>query len=330
MLGSIEAKTTGSPRRSQQARKVNNQVTSKYLPQDGVKVVGITAGVKPNKEYGGRRGFRIRVRIHPEEFSGDLPEKVDDIPIIKKHVREPPGYGDSCQKYSDDPNSPEGGTYMELDNGDWGSLGATVTYNDTKGYLTAAHIWDTCPSGISGDKVYHNGYQLGVASEWNGDEDWLFIDFDSNNLSMDSHVWDSSDDKSIPYNGYVTESGIADLIDSGKTVFQQGTTSGTEDGAVLEMNMTSGWDCVDWNGYGVESGYASGTYFGDGDSGGPVYEPRYFSNTEYAYLINLGCKKVSDCASSVDCNGVSNEVCERTRGTGYYHITNNHPIDLWL
>jgi len=312
---------------SQKVNRITDQIRAQYMPKKGVKTVG---KVTSSEKFAGKQGFQVRAEIHPNEFKGKIPSSVEGVPVSVKETKQPPSYGSCGTTTSDNPDNIASGTTVERDSDcrtSFGSLGAPVEYNNVTGMLTAAHIWGDCPSGVGGNPAYHDSDYFGEVHTWNSDEDWLVIEGNSTE-SVSGDIWDPDNQERVPINGYVTSDGIDDLNSSNETIFKVGVTSGKENGFVDGNRISSGWDCVDFNGYGVECEIP----FADGDSGGPVYETRTFNNDKYAYMITISQHQPCCYTGSISCHptcpNVDLDVYDTLRGTGWYHITNNHPVSL--
>ena len=128
---------------------------------------------------------------------------------------------------------------------------------------------------------------------------------------------------------------MGDLVSSDSaTVYNRGITTGTTAGTVRDMDVQKGWTSyVNYSGFGVRSGRDSGTYAGTGDSGGAVYEERWFDGTKYAYLVHLQSEGENDIGLDKSCDpcgysSLSQDLFRTGVGTAFYHIFNNHDPSL--
>lgn len=311
------------------AERVNDAAQSDWMSEPGIKTIGLS---RSEQRYGGKPGFRIRVGV-TDEFEGRLPESREGIPV--EVVRESPVDYGGCG-VTKDTNDIPGGVSMETsdDDGDcdqsFGTLGCKVSKDGSDYMMTACHIYgggqDPCPSGISGgESAYHMGDYFGEVAEWDEEEDWLLLDTDDYE-TFDDQIWDPGAGERVDMVAWFTEAGVADLISTDELVRKIGVTLGREWGYVEQKSISSGWDCVDWDGEGVEVDID----FAQGDSGGPVWDKGDDGN---GIMITHSCQLSGTKIDETDCHPISgcsstSKVEDSLRGTAFYHLNDKYGIQV--
>jgi len=174
----------------QRARQIRHEVGPQLMAKQGVKEISLRPTPEARSRFGGRSGFQIHVGFHPDEFKGTLPDEVEGIKVSSEEVFKGQQFLACDSPYGGDTSSIPGGTACEVEGGSFGSLACTAEVDGNDGYLTAAHLWDVCPSGITGDDAEYDCTDFGEVYQWHDAEDWLFIEHTNTSISLDPTIWD--------------------------------------------------------------------------------------------------------------------------------------------
>lgn len=314
------------------AEKINDEMQAERMSQKGVMKVSLTSS---EETYGGKSGFKIEVGVKSDIFEGTIPDSKDGIPVETVEAT-PISYG-SCG-ITLDTNDIPGAVAIENeddDDGDcsmsFGSTGFKVSYEKEHYMLTAAHIYgggsDPCPSGIqTNDSAFHHGDYFGNVNHWTEEEDWLLIST-NHDETFDDKLWDPDQQKRVDAVAWYTDTGVANLISDNTEIYKCGITLGKESGQVTDKSISSGWDCVDWDGEGVETD----TDFAEGDSGGPVWSD---DNNDDAVIVTHNCQLAGDdigtasCHPIGDCSASNLNIEDALRGTAFYHLHDKYGMQV--
>lgn len=230
-------------------------------------VVSVNVGIG-DRTVAGRVVTAVEVEVDSESFSGELPDERNGVEV--RRAEKPIGASGGC--YNDgDFNNMHGGVTAE------GShfQGTSCCRDDNyKQMLTAAHLYDACDRGssIDGDDLDQNGRYAGHVEDYNIDEDWVACDDDSGTVDYTNKI--ETEGSTYPVEGSATNYEF--LISEGTFVYQMGVSTGQRVGQMTAYDVTANVasgdeaECVDLNGRGVRID-ANQQYFGEGDSGGPLY-----------------------------------------------------------
>lgn len=109
--------------------------------------------------------------------------------------------------------------------------------------------------------------------------------------------------------GYVSEDGVDDMTgnEDSRDVYQRSITHCSETGQVDQREDDY---CDDFNRLEL---VRTTTDFGNGDSGGPIYDEAVLDNTSYLYIIHIATQYPSD-------------ACANTYGSAAYEMNNQEDI----
>jgi len=290
--------------------------------------------VPSNKEYGGKKGLQIKVRLRPENQKGDnknkilpeppIPDHIDGIPVVfgEKSDRK-----QGCTNFDTSSNVAGGQVLAWTNGGRYGTAGAPFDYNGSRYMLHCAHVfWDDCNSNIAGrvasvqDENFNNVDDIGEVKFANALADITRID-DSRGGNFRDYIDEGSNN--APLMGHVTKYALQNWVSESAsqrpTVYQMGVTTGRTSGVVNELDYDSTFGCVNHQ----ENGVRTTCRFGQGDSGGPTY---YKTNGD-AYLVSL-TTHYHDVVigGTIGCNDSS--YGEESSGTGAYYINDRWGYDF--
>lgn len=257
-------------------RKVKEQVGERFVDDDGVRSVGITAHGDRIGEY---QRQAVKIDLVGNSISRSIPERANGVPVIVEPNAPPPrrqGH-DSCtnaNEYDGYYSPVKGGVIVEqssdalYDCSGFGTLCCRVEYGGAGNYfLGASHVWGCTSDDHSGADVYQHGGKIGtIKNDWKS-HDAVLIEPDGSR-SFSNDVVDSSD----PIYGYETENEISSMVSSNASVQKRGINSGAGTATLREYKETINscgytvYDCIRYDTWDK----------GNGDSGGP-----YFVNDGY-------------------------------------------------
>lgn len=274
----------------QHVKNVRESLAKEYVGTEGFSTIGITA--HPT-DYGGKRGFQIKLTVDPTSFDEPVPERRENIPVtVSEEAKEYQPADSSCGDTPPDCyenwcfwDNPPGGIPITADN--TGYFGTGCCWVERKGgyyFLTAYHLFDTnfdCSTGGAGVDAYQPDksdalHRAGEVKWYNINADWALIDGDASHTRTDQ-IHDGQSAHEV--NGVICDGCMADLVgcDAG-SVYQLGTTTGRTEGCITEINVTKS-DCPDLDGY----GFTFDAQNGEGDSGGPIF----VDNGSWVYIAGM-------------------------------------------
>jgi hypothetical protein len=261
------------------AKTVNEELQGELLGHPSVRSIGIGRSADT---YGGKRGFDVVVAVSEHGSKSDVPDAIDGVNVRTETQSER-----TLACYNDgDYNQIPGGVTIGGDGGS-GTSCCRVYYDGKYYIMTNAHLFvnddDLCSSPDTvewGDDAYQNGRDLGYLREQDHDLDMALVDHGKQpDWSFENYIAEPDGSKYV-VDGYVSESGVADMISSGKEISKVGVTTGQKRGEILQKDVGNE-SCAGFHSDGVKT--AQNSYHGD--SGGPGY---YFDDsTGYAYMIYL-------------------------------------------
>lgn len=312
----------------QHVEDVLQRVKEKYYSQKGVETI---AQIRGEESFSGKHGFQIRVGIDKEEFKGDLPDSKESVPI-KTIEAMPTGLG-ACQGVDDSIDPVLGGVVVEEEAGtSCGGFGSTFTtvYDkvvNANRMLTAGHLFEACSNDITGEAAEQGGLNFGQVDRYDANADWATITPQDKSITDPSKIREGDGDE-YEVNAWYTDSGISDLISTGETTYQLGTTTGRTSGTVEANNVSDGFDCVNFEGEGVECDITNA----EGDSGGPVYT--YNTDGTKAVLVCMYQMFVNHSGATRSCNpdgpcsDSSLKEAPTLRGYSFDDLNENHDLTL--
>ena len=298
---------------TQHSEQVREELIEQHLDDPGIKSI---ASARWDKRFGGKNGLLVEVEVDPETYKDTLPDSKGGIPV---RTTEAPDLrlGDCC--FHDDYDPVPGGVSVHTANSG-GSAGFRV--NDPDGnerLLTANHLWDTC-SDNTGKTLNQHTDEFGVVDSYDADTDYALVKPTSTE-GIDNEV--IVDGIRYRVSGYKTTSSINDLISSGETCYDTGSTTCTTEGPIKANGLsTPGFDCIDYEGAGIKADIVAG----DGDSGGPIVSLDEFGGTQYAVII--AHFSLYDQDSTVSCHWGSGYKGSPIYGTAFNHLRDNHDLRL--
>lgn len=300
----------------QNARQAKQATVNQYKSHPGVVSV---SRVRSKHRYGGRDGFNIQVGVRPDRARPELPDQVNDIPV--KVVEESRFTPTACE-VTDKVTPVPGGVEINPDQGGFGTTGIKVEQGGSYFMLTAAHLWDNqCSESIRGEACdIEDGSYFGSVDEFDREADYALVTPVGYNADDYIREDDGFAIAQYPVGGYYTSSGVDTLITDGKSARSMGIVSGETSGTVEENGTWQGWDCVNFEYYGV----GIDVHTIDGDSGGPVYR----IEGDYAIMVTINQYGDATGTWSGTCNGASS-LDDNTfaRGTGFYHLHDSYNIN---
>jgi hypothetical protein len=249
------------------AHEVQDRLLERYKANEGVVGAGLEA---TENIVGGKRGFKIIIKLKDSSTGVEVPSAVEGVPIETEIQQERSRLG--C--YNDGPYSTLKGGIICADDPDdiaYATTGPMVKRNSTKYLLSCWHMYDE-DSGdyhcedIDGDPFYHQDTQYGNVVDSGHSNDWALVDVDSSNMT--DGILTSHDNKVHTISAWFTEAGMDSAESDGRKFHRQGVTSGLTSGYIGNTNVdnTGPESCID-------PGYCC-TYTIDsasGDSGGPIF-----------------------------------------------------------
>ena len=290
--------------------------------------------------YGGKTGLQIRLELHQDELTREIPDRIEGVPTtVTEPRRRLPGCCDGCcgtttcdvnRCYYD--KTPGGSVIDSVQNTSegTGTVCSWVEYNGTKYILTAAHLEDggNCDDSQfnSGDPYQQLSRKVGGIYDYDTNADMLLIDNSDGNHDPTDKIRTESDTKTV--NGVLSKSAVSsNLQDDGtcgddeRKVYAQGVTTGKTQGCITAYESTNDDShvCWDYNRQGIEFGPL---YVADGDSGGPVF----VDNGSWVYLV---------CMFSAHLDHYSGDFCggdygSSGEGTAAYHLRNSYHLTFDL
>jgi hypothetical protein len=244
----------------------------------------------------------VEVQIHDDHGTeAEIPEKVNGIPVQTKH-RLPYqdggcNHSDTCYESDYDPIS--GGVRIGSDY-TWGSACCRVEKDGSEYLMGARHVFiddsntqDSCSSNSAdGESAYQNGDYYGFVSEEFPKYDAVLTKLDSAYGNRDS-IGGYIVDQQGSVEGHVTKDGVDAMIadDNSESVEKRGVTHCANTGQVESRETNY---CSNINKKGL---IRSTNDFGDGDSGGPVYDVNTVNLDKHLYIVNIATQYPSS-----DCN----------------------------
>lgn len=298
------------------SRRVRREIEDSYGDREDVVDVKRT---RWEEEFGGKNGLKVTAVVSSEDAKEDIPDEEDGIEIEVVYVVPEKG-PQACQGFTSDIDPAKGGIGCSANEDGTTTLGVEKDSIDADDLLlTAAHLFEgNCSGDIRGNELSQGGDHYGVVEEYDAEEDWAVVvgedwgEDSTGEIKDERGVW--------PVSCWYTRCGIEHLISEEKTVFQMGTTTGQTSGPVGALDSSDGFDCVDFDGNGVEC-YLTNA---EGDSGGPIYT--YDEEVDKAVMICISQMWVGEVWTR-SCRGYTDLVESGTvRGTGFYHIENQHDI----
>lgn len=312
----------------QHVNDVLQSVKEEYFSQKGVETICQVSG---EETYGGKKGFNIRVEIDKDNFEGEIPDSKRGVDINTIESM-PKGLG-ACQGIDDSIDPVLGGVVVEEEAGtSCGGFGSTFTtvYDEVVGadrMLTTGHLFGACSNDINGTAVEQGGRDFGHVDRYDANADWATIAPNNKSMTNTSKIREGDGDE-YEVNAWYTDTGISDLDSSDETVYQLGTTTGRTSGIVEGNNLSDGFNCVNFEGEGVECNITNA----EGDSGGPVYT--YNSDGTKAVLVCMYQMYVNHSGSTRDCNpdgpcaSASLNEAPTMRGYSFDDLEENHNLTL--
>lgn len=266
----------------QREKKVIRSFQSQLSDREGV---GGISSVRSFERFGGQRGLQIKIEIDESKFTGTIPERYDDIPVTVKDIPEQEPLG--C--YNDQNfDSMPGGVFIDGEplGQRFGTSGYTVTYNGSTYMITASHIFGGCGYSDSiniGEPAYQYSREFGDVLGYDENEDWAFVEVDSNSVSLDTSIKPPSTPR-YSVEGYADEWEVAWRVTSSTDSCKlMGITSGLQHNCdTLSKDNNDGPNCWDYSGEGVTTAVPDD--IASGDSGGPVF---FLDSNNNAYVIHL-------------------------------------------
>lgn len=308
--------------------KHSNRSIKKYLEKNGVEG---TLKLVDDKEYGGKRGFKIRVEIDPSKLNSHIPDSVAGVPI--EVVESPETAKANCSGTDGRIDPVIGG--VENHRGDGSNcFEAGTTWmkmsdsNNDSVMMTAAHIWDACSqTDITGDAAGQADVKYGDIKDFDPQTDWASINPTKSITSLSKILEPNGTERQVV--SIVTSSGIDELASTNEPIRQVGLVTGLDEGYVQGSGSNSGDDCIDFDGKGVQCG---GINNAQGDSGGPVYALDENGNAEMIcmYQIILNPEGDLDCDPVGPCDDVVREKSgtQELRGTAAHHISDKFGFNI--
>lgn len=281
-----------------------------------------TALVGQKEEFGGKRGLQIRVQVKDRLRATNIPDRVDDIPVLTEPA--PQSHGPAGCYNNEQESHAAGGELVGWANGGYGTCtGAVWSSSTEKQLLHCAHVfWDDCNDAKYGDivgrKVARMGTEIGEVVEYDRKGDYVLIDNQGYNSTFERHI-EESDYSRPDLIGWVSRSKIDSMASSstGDDVNKVGATHGLNSGEIVASSKSFTFDCFNFHDEGVEAT----TDFANGDSGGPVYIMR---NGD-AYITHVASYRYYDRGTVTTCSGSSASVGNAV-GQAAYYIDNNENV----
>lgn len=288
------------------ARRAKQQITKQHRENSAVKIVSL---IRSKDTFGGKRGFTIKIEVAPNQTSPNVPSQANGIPTkIQDFTERIPQYCTGDDSYDDLP----GGVII----GGGATTGCRVHFDydsdgTSEGFLwTAAHIFgsDVCDYS-SGTTVYQKGDPWGHIKVDNVPNDSVFVRPKSG-YSIDGQINETNESLNVA--GYVSKSGLADMVADGVSVYKTGIRTGTNEGTVIGTGVTDmDRSCVDYEDEGVNID----VYTLQGDSGGPIYD-EVNGNAYMIGITSTGHRPTSYPNCELD------DMLGRVEGPSAYHIAN--------
>lgn len=196
---------------------------------------------------------------------------------------------------------------------DTGSSGTTtwIFYpSDTtnKRMFSAAHVYHACDRGINtvinNDHMEQDGTNWGTPQDGDAEQDWIATK-ENHLLNNYDETVDDEDYGRLPMDGAVANYDF--YVSNSKTVYQQGVETGKTSGTFKNYNVTSNVvsgdpaECVTLEDRGVRV-ESNSEVFGQGDSGGPIYDTFTVDGTRKAAIVGMGSIGYNQ-VSTGDCYG---------------------------
>lgn len=238
---------------------------------DGVGQVGT------DRTVAGKRVTRPVIYTSESASSVSVPSKQDGISIEQRETPDP--RPQSC--YNQDYDNVPGGVQVETGVA-FSAACRVVNSNGDPRLMTCAHGFKQCEGDIEGDELTQSGRLIGGVDDWSVGQDWATVSLDASSPinGFDPRVVDTQRDVL----GYVTKSGLKDLISTGETVYHRGRKTCAQRGQVKEIGIPQA-NCggTSQEGY---AGYARlSTQTEGGDSGGIHYKEYIIDGNKYASAI---------------------------------------------
>lgn len=300
------------------AKTALKQFNEEHFHKQGLHETGLVA---VEKQYGGKRGFKIEVFVDPEKFSGKLPEEQNNVRISVEERPEETNY--LCYNIGTYYEVPGGVNFFDKPtNGPLSTTGYPLRDSSTNEefMLGAAHAFGIC-SVTDGDDTFTLDKQVGRVSRGSVSLDFVLSDFsgadsDPDVVRAENKIYGESGE-SWPIFAYADEQEIADRVSSWFDGYSSmGCTTGRTTGGLGKKNITTD-TCHDFNGEGVR-GSANAA---EGDSGGPCFDIGG-DKAKLLYHVSRGTPNTKIGEIYQDCTGGYAEEYAKHEGPGAYAVFN--------
>jgi len=304
-------------RQKQRAEEVKDQLFDRYRNVPGILGVGLTAG---KSAIGELRYFNVEVIIN--DWTGtetSIPESVEDIPVTTYH-RGPLQDAGGCElnnpRYRNDYDPIPGGVHIESAVVNNSSSCCRVRKDGQEFLMAARHSFidddnnrDSCSTrNILYAEAQQNGNYYGYVVEEYPEYDTVLteLDTDGNRSGLSGAIIGES---GLP-SGHISKDGVDSMISdsNSETVYKQGVNHCEGSGQVesREDNYCSSIIRKELVRTTVE--------FGNGDSGGPVYDVQSVNLDDHLFMIHI--------ATQWPPSG-----CDSGYGSGFYAINNDYSVE---
>lgn len=259
--------------------RVQRQLQQRYETVETVAGVGQT--VTDREITPGRNGNAAVVYVDPVRGTdADIPDQVNDVSVETREILQP---DPDC--YEQDYNNVPGG--VKVEHGGYNASATCPVRNSSGalGLMTCGHLFDDCSQDPYGLKLEQSSQLVGYVDDHSVKQDWVFVPKDSN-ADVDGFK-DSIVSASGEIAGYVTRSGIQDMMDTGELAHHTGIASCESDGLVESLDVSVGrCDCGDGDCVYSSNNYVKVTTMTkSGDSGGPHFRKFEKNGTKYLGII---------------------------------------------
>lgn len=290
-------------------------------------------GITHSDEYiKNHRKLEFKVHVENNSAKENIPDKVNDIRvkfvdapemrgggIATSNTDGPKESGDTLAGYCSNKDFTDipGGVRTETPNAGHGTSCCKVRNGSGDYYLLHCyHLFDsgTCDENIGGQRAVQGSDDFGYVYEWYDRHDWAGIKVDKSSISLDNTIRRPSGRDKVY--GYVTRSALASWQPS-DPVYKMGIKTGETISYSPDYNVSGGWACHDWDGYGIQVG----NKFANGDSGGPIY-----ADWGGPYMIGIASQHWGSSAGTVCGYDASDGVA----GWPAYKLANNAGFEFYI
>lgn len=285
-------------KQKQVAERVKDTLFERYRGEGGILGVGLAPG---ERSIDGYRYFDVEVHVHDDRgTNAAVPDEVNGVAVRKRH-RSPLEEGDSCNDssgcYFDDYDPIRGGVALTRPDASTSATSTCRVERNGNEYMMCARHFVVDSSGRDSCSTNDpTGNEVGQNHDYYGTVTHHFPEYDAALTELDGSDGERDGFSSTIVDqwgsivGHVSKDGIDDMIanDGSRTIHQRGTNHCEETGQVE-------WREDDYcSSIGREDLIASTVDFGNGDSGGPVYDEVFFENRYYVYIINIATNYLPD------------------------------------